>query len=93
MYHMISSDMKRKVVPAAAQRFLACGTFVLQKRFTRTELLFQDSKHVKYFDDIGRFFELADWYLKHEAERKNSRCRDGKNTQGIQQPEDSKIRY
>jgi len=51
-------------------RFLACGTFVLQKRFAGAELLFGDNKHVKYFDEIDEFFELAAWYLDHEAQRK-----------------------
>ncbi|MHC4748850.1 MAG: glycosyltransferase family protein [Planctomycetota bacterium] len=51
-------------------RFLACGTFVLARRFNGAELLFKDGEHVKYFDEIGEFFELADWYLKHEEERK-----------------------
>ncbi|MFB0554718.1 MAG: glycosyltransferase, partial [Phycisphaerae bacterium] len=25
--------------------------------------------HLKYFDTVDEFFELADWYLKHQAER------------------------
>jgi len=51
-------------------RFMACGTFVLARRFTGADLLFKDGEHLKYFDDITEFFELADWYLKHETERK-----------------------
>jgi len=35
------------------------------------DLLFRDGQHLKYFDNnIDEFFELADWYLKHEAERR-----------------------
>jgi len=36
----------------------------------RTELLFEDKKHLRYFDTEEEFFELADWYLKHEDERR-----------------------
>lgn len=49
--------------------YLACGTFVLAKRVPDTDLLFKDGVHLKYFDTIDEFFELADWYLNHEAER------------------------
>lgn len=50
--------------------YLSCGTFVLAKRVPDTDILFQDGVHLKYFDSIDEFFELADWYLDHEAERK-----------------------
>ncbi|MCP4613411.1 MAG: glycosyltransferase [Planctomycetes bacterium] len=50
--------------------YLAGGTFVLAKRVPDTDLLFQDGVHLKYFDTIDEFFELTDWYLNHEAERK-----------------------
>jgi spore maturation protein CgeB len=49
--------------------YLSCGTFVLAKRVPDSELLFQDGVHLKYFDSADEFFELADWYLKHEQER------------------------
>jgi len=49
--------------------YLACGTFVLAKRVPDTDLLFKDGVHLRYFDTIEEFFELADWYLNHEAER------------------------
>ena len=49
--------------------YLACGTFTLAKRVPDSELLFEDGVHLKYFDTIDEFFELADWYLKHEHER------------------------
>ena len=51
-------------------RFLACGTMVLCRRFAGAELLFKDGEHIRYFDEIDEFFELADWYLAHEQERK-----------------------
>ncbi|MCK4887032.1 MAG: glycosyltransferase family 1 protein [Planctomycetes bacterium] len=50
--------------------YLACGTFVLAKRVPDTDLLFKDCEHLRYFDDVNEFFELTDWYLKHEDERK-----------------------
>lgn len=50
--------------------YLSCGTFVLSKRVPDTELLFNDGKHLRYFDEIDEFFDLADWYLKHPDERK-----------------------
>lgn len=51
-------------------RYLACGTFVLARRFPSADLLFTDGEHLRYFDEIDEFFELADWYLAHEQERK-----------------------
>jgi len=50
--------------------YLACGTFVLAKRVPDTDLLFKDGRHLRYFDGIDEFFELADWYISHEEERK-----------------------
>lgn len=50
--------------------YLACGTFVLAKRVPDTDLLFKDGLHLKYFDTIDEFFDLAGWYLNHEQERK-----------------------
>lgn len=47
----------------------ACGTFELAKRVSGYELLFEDGVHLKYFDTVDEFFELADWYLKHDQER------------------------
>jgi len=48
---------------------LSCGTFTLAKRVPDTELLFKDGVHLRYFDTAEEFFELADWYLKHDQER------------------------
>lgn len=48
---------------------LSCGTFTLAKRVPDTDLLFEDGVHLRYFDTTDEFFELADWYLKHEQER------------------------
>ena len=50
--------------------YLACGTFVLAKRVPDTNLLFKDGEHLRYFDSIEEFFDLAKWYLEHEDERK-----------------------
>jgi len=47
----------------------ACGTFTLAKRAPGYELMFEDGVHLKYFDSVDEFFELADWYLEHEQER------------------------
>jgi len=51
--------------------YSACGTMVLAKRVPDTELLFEDKKHLRYFDEPQECMELADWYLAHENERKN----------------------
>lgn len=48
---------------------LACGTFTLAKRVPDTDLLFKDGVHLRYFDTVDEFFELAAWYLKHDYER------------------------
>lgn len=50
---------------------LSCGAFVLSKRVPDSELLFEDKKHLCYFETEEEFFELADWYLKHDQERLN----------------------
>jgi hypothetical protein len=50
--------------------YLACGTFVLARRVPNTERLFKDKVHLRYFDTEDEFFELADWYLCHDDERK-----------------------
>jgi hypothetical protein len=50
--------------------YLACGTFVLAKRVPDTDLLFKDGQHLRYFDTVDEFFDLADRYLNNEAERK-----------------------
>ena len=31
--------------------------------------MFEDGVHMKYFDSVDEFFDLADWYLKHKQER------------------------
>lgn len=50
--------------------YLSCGTFVLAKRVPDSDLLFKDGLHLRYFDTADEFFELAKWYIEHEAERK-----------------------
>lgn len=49
--------------------YLACGTFVLAKRVPDSDLLFKDGVHLRYFDTVEEFFDLANWYLEHEDER------------------------
>jgi len=49
--------------------YLSCGTFVLAKHVPDSELLFEDSVHLKYFNTVEEFFDLVDWYLKHDEER------------------------
>lgn len=49
--------------------YLACGTFVLAKRVPDSESLFKDGVHLRYFDTAEEFFNLANYYLKHEDER------------------------
>jgi spore maturation protein CgeB len=51
-------------------QYLACGTFVLAKRVPDTDLLFKDGEHLRYFDTIEEFFDLAQWYLDNEQERR-----------------------
>lgn len=48
---------------------VSCGTFTLAKKVPDSDLLFENGVHLKYFDSADEFFELADWYLKHEDER------------------------
>jgi spore maturation protein CgeB len=50
--------------------YLACGTFLLGKRVPGTDMLAKDGQHLRYFDEIDEFFDLVDWYLTHEDERK-----------------------
>lgn len=49
--------------------YVACGTFALAKRVPDTDLLFKDGLHLRYFDTVEEFFDLASWYLNHEDER------------------------
>jgi len=50
--------------------YLAGGTFVLAKRVPDTDILFKNDVHLKYFDTIDEFFDLANWYLAHDQIRK-----------------------
>lgn len=49
--------------------YISCGTCVLARRVPQTNKLFADKEHVRYFDTKEEFFELADWYLKHDQQR------------------------
>ena len=50
-------------------QYLACGTCVLTKYVPDSELLFKDGVHLRYFNTAEEFFDLAEWFLKHEGER------------------------
>jgi glycosyltransferase involved in cell wall biosynthesis len=50
--------------------YLACGTMVIAKRIPDGDLLAKDKEHIRYFDEPEEFFELAEWYLKNENDRK-----------------------
>jgi len=49
--------------------YISCGTFTLAKRVPKSELLFKDGEHIRYFDIDEEFLELADWYLGNDEER------------------------
>ncbi len=51
-------------------QYLACGTFVMAKRFEGCDQLYKDKVHLHYFDTIEEFFDLSKWYLEHEEDRK-----------------------
>ena len=48
---------------------LVCGTFVLAKRVPASDLLLKDEVHLRCFDTVEDFFDLANWDLNNEAER------------------------
>jgi hypothetical protein len=49
--------------------YLSCGLFTLARRVPDSDLLFADKVHLRYFDSADEFFELSEWYLKHDDER------------------------
>jgi len=48
---------------------IACGTFTLAKHVPDSDLLFKDRVHLRYFDAVEEFFDLANWYLRNDEER------------------------
>ncbi len=48
---------------------LACGAFVLAKRIPKTQLLYEDPKHLRYFESNEEFFGMVDYYHQHGDER------------------------
>jgi spore maturation protein CgeB len=48
---------------------LSCGPLTLASYSPDSELLLEDRKYVVYFRSVDEFFELADYYLKHDSER------------------------
>jgi spore maturation protein CgeB len=68
----LSINMINGVRLCHSNRFInsiACGTFTLAKRVPDSDLLFEDKIHVRYFDTVEEFFDLAKWYLQHDDER------------------------
>lgn len=68
----LSINIANDVYLYHSDRFInipACGTFELAKRTPGYDLLFEDGVHLKYFDSADEFFDLADWYLKHDQQR------------------------
>lgn len=51
-------------------QYMACGTLVLAKRVPETGRLFEDRRHLRYFDSADEFFEIADEYLRDEPRRR-----------------------
>jgi len=50
--------------------YLACGTFVLAKHIPDSELLFENNKHLCYFDTFDECIELVDKFLTDEKQRR-----------------------
>ncbi len=50
--------------------YLSNGAFVLSAKVPNAELMFEDGKHLVYFDSQEDCKEKAGYYLGHEAERK-----------------------
>ncbi len=48
---------------------IACGAFTVAKTVPDSQLLFEDEKHVRYFENCEQFFELAKYYLSRPDER------------------------
>ncbi len=68
----LSINIPNDVYLYHSDRFInipACGTFMLAKTVPGYELMFKDCVHLRYFDTADEFFELVDWYLKHDSER------------------------
>src|SRR3990167_259404 len=60
--------------PQRVTETIACGKLLLQKRppssFKISQNLFEDRKHIVFFDSMEEAVELAKYYLEHEDERK-----------------------
>ena len=50
--------------------YVSNGAFVLSARVPEGELLYEDKKHLVYFDSFDDCIEKADYYLSHDEERK-----------------------
>src|SRR3990167_2596550 len=60
--------------PQRITETMACGKLLIQKRppssFKISQQLFEDKKHIVFFDTMEEAVELAKYYLEHEDERK-----------------------
>jgi len=50
--------------------YLSNGAFVLAKRVPDSNLLFEDKRHLCYFDSLEECLELIDFYIDRTAQRK-----------------------
>ncbi len=50
--------------------YLSCGAFAVASYVPKSELLFEDHKHLRYFHSNDECVELIKYYLKNENERK-----------------------
>ncbi len=50
--------------------YLSCGAFTVASYVPKSELLFEDHKHLRYFHSNDECVELIKYYLKNENERK-----------------------
>jgi len=72
----ISLNIANDVYLYHSDRFInipACGSFELAKRVPGYDLMFEEGRHLRYFDSVEECFELAEYYLKNEQERNRLR--------------------
>ena len=50
---------------------LACGGFLLTDRYTATGTLFEDGKHLVFYDDFDDLEDKVRYYLAHPQERRD----------------------
>ena len=60
----------QSAIPLRALDVLGCGGFLLSNAQPELQEFFEDKKEVVLFGSTGEAVELADYYLKHDDERK-----------------------